>query len=453
MRAVHDTRSIRISAALASQRTREWRRTFCRVGLFVTLFQPAIANAYTPAEIDAAAAAAHDVAIAKFIAGDFYAGRNNDTVASTAIQTLLVEQLKGLGSGLNASQTGDDRYKQPFATAAIGTNLLAVIPGSALPNEYVMVGAHFDHLGVSGSDIYNGATDNAAGVAAVLAVGAAVKALPTPPQRSVILAVWDAEEDGLVGSEFFKNNPLVPLSSIKSYVNFDIQGANLLPSLRDVSFLVGSESGGLLQSLLLLTAVQNSPLNFKVLSRLFGQDRSDHASFIDDGVPVVFFTDATGSCYHTPGDDPSVVDLAKLAEQSEVAFRLLVGLTEAASPPVFVSTMLFASVYQDAVRVLDVIDLAIDDLSLFPPADQTTILDQQAIVQGIVNAGPGAFTSSSGISVALAADALLTSLEALPCDGFVIHHVPASGAPQRAAIAVLLAGFGAALARRFARAG
>ena len=106
---------------------------------------------------------------------------------------------------------------QPFPG---GTNVVAVIPGTDLADEYVVVGAHYDHLGNScrvppGSPtdtICNGATDNATGVAAVLPIARSIAAQPTKPRRSVVLALWDSEEDGLLGSLFYVQNPLVPLA-------------------------------------------------------------------------------------------------------------------------------------------------------------------------------------------------------------------------------------------------
>src|SRR4029079_14048777 len=92
--------------------------------------------------------------------------------------------------------------------------------------------------------ICNGATDNAAGVAALLGVARAIKAQTPPPRRSIILAIWDREEDGLLGSQYYVQYPVVPLAKTTSYVNFDIQGSNLLPSLRNTTFAVASETGG-----------------------------------------------------------------------------------------------------------------------------------------------------------------------------------------------------------------
>src|SRR5436305_782749 len=108
------------------------------------------------------------------IASDATDGRDNGTAGSALAQSYLIGQLKQFAQGLDTSQSGDDAYKQAIPG---GTNLLAFIPGSELPNEFVVVGAHYDHLGHGcrtanpADTICNGATDNAAGVANVLAIG------------------------------------------------------------------------------------------------------------------------------------------------------------------------------------------------------------------------------------------------------------------------------------------
>jgi hypothetical protein len=412
---------------------------------------------YTGAELDAAALVARDVDIARSIADDSLEGRNNGTPGSLAAQALLIQQLKLVANGLNSAQTGDDAYKQALPSFPHpGDNLLAVIPGSTLPNEYIMIGAHYDHLGISGADIYNGATDNAAGVAAVLAVGEAINALPTPPERSVILALWDAEEDGLVGSEHFVNNPLVPLSSIETYVNLDIMGANLIPSLRNITFSIAAESGGNPLIFNLIAARGPSTLDVRSFTRAVGMDRSDHRNFLLNNVPSVFLSDGLHGCYHTPDDDASVLDLGKLADQAELAFRIVTQLAQAATPAAIQTTFVFVAYYSDAERLLDIVDLAIaEDLALFPMATQTAILAARDDIAALVAAGSDEFNNGDNaetVALAAAADVFLGALEALPCDGYVIHHVPSAGLPTHAAIVVaLLFGAGAFLARRIAR--
>ena len=386
--------------------------------LSVSLSVPGSARAFTQAEIDAAAIVARQIDIVSVIADDIYLGRNNNTAESTAIQAVLIDALSQLADGLNSAETGDDAYRQPFSTIATGTNLLGVIPGTD-PNEYVMVGAHYDHLGFSGPDIFNGATDNAAGTAIVLAIGAAIQTLPTPPRRSVILALWDAEEDGLLGSLAYADSPLVPLAKTIAYINVDLLGANLLPSLRNISFAIGAESGGATLQSLVEAAVMQESVGTRQLSRLFGQDRSDHANFIDRGVPSVFFGDATGPCYHTPGDDITVVDFEKLREQSQIAFRLVLELAETVAPPSFVPTSLFAGTYQDATVISAIINGAITDLSLFSPTEQAMLLAAQADAQAIVDAGEGAFDVTALATIANVALTALAALATLECDGFI----------------------------------
>src|SRR5690606_7570774 len=123
------------------------------------------------------------------------------------------------------------------------------------------------------------------------------------------------EEDGLLGSRHYAQNPLVPLAATAAYLNFDLLGANLLPSLRDYSFAVGSESGGAFLSDAVDDAVAAVGLKTQRVSAIFGQGRSDYIHFLNARVPIVFFGDSSGPCYHEPGDDPEIVDIGKLEMQ------------------------------------------------------------------------------------------------------------------------------------------
>jgi hypothetical protein len=258
-----------------------------------------------------------------------------------------VRRLKRLGERPRGG-AGFEAYRQPFVVEGqSGANLLAVIRGRELPDEYVILGAHYDHLGThsnamgecatsfpSSGAICNGATDNAAGVAAVLGAGRAIRRLPTPPRRSVILALWDAEEDGLLGSLHYVNDPLVPLASTRAYINFDIQGADLLPSLSHSTFAVSPETGGSpLQAFVAEADLAEPALDVRPLSYIFGQGRSDYANFVAKGVPTVFLGDGTNGCYHTVEDDIGIVDKPKLAAQARLGYRLAVALAETPTPP------------------------------------------------------------------------------------------------------------------------
>ena len=109
------------------------------------------------------------------LASDDTAGRQNDTAGSATARAYLIDQLRPIARGLNPAGTGDAAYTQPFSG---GRNVVAVIPGTDLADQYVIVGAHYDGLGTScqrsipSDQICNGATDNATGVTAALALGA-----------------------------------------------------------------------------------------------------------------------------------------------------------------------------------------------------------------------------------------------------------------------------------------
>lgn len=392
------------------------------------------AQALTQSDIDRVAPRAHAGVrtVVRKLASDRLAGRDNNTQGSLDAQTWLIRKLRRLGTGLNTSATGDDAFKQPFVQSGqSGTNLLALIPGRELPNEYVIVGAHYDHLDTrsdgsgrcstgfpSGGQVCNGATDNAAGVAAVLAVGKAILRLPTPPRRSVILALWDSEEDGLLGSLYYVQHPLVPIASTRSYVNFDIQGANLLPSLKTASFALSAETGGSAFQALVDDAIVPEGLATRQLSYIFGQLRSDYANFVGAGVPTVFFSDSTGGCYHTAGDDPRIVDYQKLMLQSHIAFRTTASLAETGTSPAFVPPNPALAVYSDAVRIADVVHIALADTGLLSPTDQATLVAADAQLQAMVAAGPGAFGSSAVGTLLGTAVQLIDLLTHVSCQKF-----------------------------------
>ncbi len=362
------------------------------------------------------------------LAGNAFEGRDNATPGSFRAQTWLIKKLRRLGSGL-APGTGDAAYTQPFVQSGqSGTNLLAVIPGRDLPGEYVVVGAHYDHLdtrstpsgacaanGTPGGEVCHGATDNAAGVAAVLAIGRAIRKLPTPPRRSVVLALWDSEEDGLLGSLYYITHPLAPLGQTRGYVNFDILGQNLVPSLRETSFAIGAETGGPALQSFVENAVATEGLQTELLSYIFGQLRSDYVHFVNAGVPTVFFSDATGPCYHTIGDTPKILNTRKLKAQSRIGYRITVALAEGATTPAFQPPNPGLAVYADAVALQGVVARARDDLPMFAPTQQAILQGVDASLTQIVADGPALFDSFDVNTVLGSALQTLGAIETLPC--------------------------------------
>ncbi len=395
---------------------------------------PRIANAapYSDAAIERAAKKAKRL---RGITGQLTSrrvnGRDNDTDGSALAQKKLIRKLKRISDPILGP--GDEGFKQPFDfQGEVGTNLLGIIVGSELPNEYVVIGAHYDHLGTRsnasgrcsrgiapGGEICNGATDNGTGSAAVIAVGTALKKLPRRPRRSIVLALWDAEEDGLVGSEFYVNNPAVPLAQTVTYINFDILGSDLVPTLASTTFAISPETGGPDFLAAVDAAYQpETDITPHKLGFIFGQLRSDYANFVSNGVPTVFYGDSTNACYHTTGDDRKRVNWKKAQAISRSAFRLAVEMAETDTPPTFVPPNPQLATFDDAIELDMVFTSALGDLARFPPADQATLEAIQQNITTIVSDGPGAFDATDIVALLNAAVDSLDLLTALDCESF-----------------------------------
>ncbi len=209
-----------------------------------------------------------------------------------------------------------------------GKNVLAWIEGTdpKLKEEYILLSAHYDHVGVGapdaeGDSIYNGARDNAVGTVAV--INAAKYFAENPPKRSVLLALWTAEEKGLLGSGYFANNPLVPLNKIIYNLNIDNAGYN------DTSIITVIGLGRTSADFLIEEAVADFGLTAKSdpspEQGLY--DRSDNVNFARKGIPAPSFTlgftafdDAINQYYHKAADEVDSFDLdyAKLYWKSYI---------------------------------------------------------------------------------------------------------------------------------------
>jgi hypothetical protein len=204
------------------------------------------------------------------------------------------------------------------------SNLIGIIPGSdpVLKNQYVVYAAHLDHFGIGapadGDSIYNGAHDNASGVALLLEIARAFRNLPTAPKRSVIIAVVTGEEYGLLGSDYFINNPTVVRKNIVANLALDMPFF-FHPVLDIVPY------GALHSSLSRQVETAAKYMDLKIGPDPFPEQvvfiRSDHYSFIRKGIPSLFIksgfmtvpsdtvdrsrsdVDWRRTTYHTPHDD------------------------------------------------------------------------------------------------------------------------------------------------------
>lgn len=344
-------------------------------------------------------------ALVAVLAADELNGRDNQTEGSAEARDLLVGLVAQLADPHDAAAPGLEGHLQPYGQ---GTNIVGVMPGRGeLAAEYVMIGAHYDHLAPGECDtrgepddvICNGAADNAAGVASVITIANQIGMADTASdgddsgRRSVIIALWDGEEDGLIGASRYVDDPLVPLESTVTYVNFDIQGASLLPALENSTVLVGPETGGDALVDIAVRAVDASTLDYAVFSLIFGQGRSDHAELVRGGVPSVFFTDANNGCYHTVLDDFAHYEVSKHIAQIDTASALTFDLLTTPTPPAFVANPPL-SVHDDAADLLALLRRGEADIGLLPDGGEAglAILEQ---LQTVVDGGPEAYDDAA----------------------------------------------------------
>jgi hypothetical protein len=244
----------------------------------------------------------------RILASDEMQGRDTGSAGGEAARNYIVGRLEALG--VQPPMMG---RLQPWEMAGRtregprtfnGVNILGVIPGTRAADRYIVVTAHYDHVGVSGGQIYNGADDNASGVATMLALAAELKR--QAPDHSVILVALDGEERGLLGAKHFVEAPPVPLASIALNLNFDmtaraetdgklwVTGTYQHPDLRPILEPLPADGA------VALAFGKDTPQDT-------GEDNwveaSDHAAFHRAGVPFLYLGVNYHPDYHRPSDD------------------------------------------------------------------------------------------------------------------------------------------------------
>lgn len=184
-------------------------------------------------------------------------------------------------------------------------NVLAKISGSDknLKNEYIILGAHMDHLGIDMTgDVFNGADDNASGTAVVMEVARVMRLNKFRPKRTVVFALWAAEEMGLLGSKYYTENPLFPLEKTVTYINLDMEGhGSGRVNFRGVYY--GPEIWDILKARLPKELLDNTSPGRG------GPGGSDHTHFLSSGVPAFFV--ATDGFHFRTNRVGDVIELIK----------------------------------------------------------------------------------------------------------------------------------------------
>jgi hypothetical protein len=221
-----------------------------------------------------------------------------------------------------------DKYVQEIPGAEQGQiqgrNIGGVLHGSdpQLRDEWVILSAHYDHLGVRGGVLYPGADDNASGVAMMLEVARSFVESGKPPKRSLMFIGFDLEEVGLFGSRYFVAHPPVPLDRIALFITADMIGRALAGICDTHVFVLGTEHAPGLRKWI-VEAARERPLKVGLLGAdVLVLNRSDYGPFRNRRVPFLFFSTGENPRYHSPDDTPETINYPKLREISRLIHQV-----------------------------------------------------------------------------------------------------------------------------------
>jgi hypothetical protein len=262
------------------------------------------------------------------------------------VQLLADDSLEGREAGSRGGYTAGNylvrNFQRHLEPAAAGSqyfqlfngryrNILGLLPGSdpKYKDQYVLVGAHYDHVGYGTRRnsngpiglIHNGADDNASGVAAVLELIDALGETELRPSRTILFALWDGEEQGLLGSQYWASQPTVPLSQIKLVINLDMVG-RLRNRTLDV---LGTRS---MPGLRRLVAEANFADDLTLRFPWKLEENSDHHTFVMRQIPILMYHTGLHDDYHRPSDDVEGVDFEGLQAVTRLVFNSLLRLSD-----------------------------------------------------------------------------------------------------------------------------
>lgn len=253
-------------------------------------------------------------------------------------QKLAAHYLADYYKNLNIPSAYDSTYFQSIPkdffmdlADADSENVVAFIKGSTYPNQYVIISAHYDHLGKKYGRIYAGADDDASGTSAVLEIAEAFKLASDAgnrPKRSVVFLNLTGEEEGLFGSRYYTTYPIFPLKNTVVNLNIDMIGRVDDDHLNNPNYIYVIGSDKLSIELKLLSEKVNSTYANLKLDYKFDDEndpnkfyyRSDHYNFAKNNIPIIFYFNGVHDDYHQPTDTPEKINYDLLAKRTKLIF-------------------------------------------------------------------------------------------------------------------------------------
>lgn len=218
-------------------------------------------------------------------------------------------------------------------------NVIGIVPGSdpLLKKEYIVIGAHYDHLGLgyfgtrdasTEGQIHHGADDNASGTAVLMDLAQRLSRLPEGLPRTVVFIAFTGEERGLYGSRYYVTHPLLPIEQAKAMINMDMVGRMRGNRLNVSGIETANEFSGWLTETGQKLGIDLAPSKIT--------DRSDHASFYNRQIPDLLFSTGFHEDYHGPTDTWDKLNVEGMAKVSDIVLAVVKKIAEATEPLTFV---------------------------------------------------------------------------------------------------------------------
>lgn len=275
------------------------------------------------------------------LASDSLMGRKNGTPYLDTAAMFIATWYDSLGLSPLPDMDG---YMQPYVlgNSIKGQNVVGWLEGSdsLLKDEYIILSAHYDHVGmgtaIGGDSLYNGANDNASGVATLLGIAKALQAMDSIPKRSLLFVAYGAEEIGLLGSRYFKENPPVPLEQVVLNLNFEMTGHSLKLGKRNV-YLTGAKYSDLETYVRAYFDEENWTLidNPFPYANLFRRSDNYNLASIRQEGEITYGIPAHTICtwggedhYHKPHDEAEFIDYENMQSLVEVMTGLVADLAD-----------------------------------------------------------------------------------------------------------------------------
>ena len=270
-------------------------------------------------------------------ASDDFEGRDTGEPGQKKAAEFLKEQYQRMN--ITSPFDGDDYFQEIPKSYFKGDikaseNVLAYITGTKKPDEFIVISAHYDHVGVNDKgEIFNGADDDGSGTVSILEIAEAfqkAKKEGSGPERSILFLHVTGEEKGLYGSKYYTENPVFPLENTVANLNIDMVGrideAHQEEGKNNYIYLIGSDR--LSTELHQISEEVNTKYTKLDLDYTYNDRndpnrfyfRSDHYNFAKNGIPIIFYFNGVHEDYHQPTDTPDKIQYDLLAKRAQLVF-------------------------------------------------------------------------------------------------------------------------------------